>query len=171
MLRRNELPRPSRHRSTRPGHRPGGCAINSRSLVQRRHSRGAVTGVQLSEQRAGYVGDGSVDRGEDAVLPDDLRSGGRRFVLADVAGRRLDATIELGRAGRGVQVEVAEADLDAPRRGRACPCYGGAEEADREKREGSKVVCRFACQGVHCSSPSSVYKHLRKPYAPQSGGA
>src|SRR4029077_10820375 len=133
------------HRSTHPGDDPGGCATNPRSLVQRRHSRGAVTGVQLSEQRVVYLGNGGVDRGVDAVLPDALLSGGRGFVLADAARCRLDATIELGRAGRGTQVEVAEADLDAARRGRTCPRYGGAEEADREKRKEAKVVIRFGC--------------------------
>src|ERR1700751_1343079 len=86
MLRRNAPPRPYRpNRSTHPDDDPGGCAINPRSLVERRHSRGAMTGVQLSEQRAVYVGNGSVDRGEDAVLPDDLRSRGRGFVLADAS--------------------------------------------------------------------------------------
>ena len=124
---------------------PGGCAINPRSLVQRRHSWGAVTGVQLSEQRVVYLGNSSVDRGADTELPDGLLSGGRGFVLADAARGRLDAAIELRRAGRAAQVKVAEADLDAARRGRTCPDCGGAEEADCEKREGEKVVIRSGC--------------------------
>jgi hypothetical protein len=119
--------------------------INALSLVHRRQSRGAVTGVQLSESRVVYLGNGSVDRGADAVLPDALLSGRRGFELADVARCRLDATIELGRSGRGAQVKVAEADLDAARRGRTCARYGGAEEADREKRESARVAIRSGC--------------------------
>jgi hypothetical protein len=127
------------HRSTHPGDDPGGCAINPRSLVHHGHNRGAMTGVHLSEQRVVYLGNGGVDRRQDAVLPDDLRSRGRGFVLADAARCRLDANIELSRAGRGAQVEVAEADLGAARRGRICPRYGGAEEADRDKAEGARM--------------------------------
>src|SRR5262249_37032700 len=107
-------------------------AINPRSLVKRRHNRGAVIGVQRGEQRVVYLANGSVDGGANAELPDGLLSGRGRFVLAHAARCCLDANIELGHAGAGAQVEVAEADPDAARRGRrSCPRYRGAEEADR----------------------------------------